>query len=303
MFKTYVHSLIQLQARMLGEKQFKNAAYLTIAPTILAGLPSSFAFALGKVLAGFVPGLDSPDELEEDFYKWVGEIGGEYSERLARSGTVSLFGLDMRGSLAPGEPTFPTTLRDIGGAPYSAGSDIVRGVGNLSVGEFGLAAENILPKFIGNLFKSEREFSEGVSTRAGAPVFYEDERLKANHFESLIRMAGFNPISLSEKREKQWTEKKIGKRYSELRGEIYDGVRRFLKRGGKQSEWMGHLNEIMEYNARVKRNGYSYIPLITPTQLKALKTRFENPGKRERLRATGDVREDRDNDIENFSFE
>jgi hypothetical protein len=302
MFKTYAHSLIQLQMELIGEKDYRNAAYLTIAPTLLAGLPSSFAFMAFKALAELIPGIDEPDEIEEDFYNWMGEYGGDLAERVSRSGVVSLFGLDMRGSLAPGEPEFPTTLEDLGGAPYSAAKDVVQGVGKLAQGDVMKSMELILPKFAGNIFKGAREAIDGVSTGNNMPVFYEDQRLRSSLSQTLYRVMGFNPIGLSEKREKQWKETKIRKAYSEIRSNIYDDVRRYLRNGKRPDEWVELMGNIQAYNARVRRNEYTYVPLITGKQLKMTKTRFENPSKRELKRAEGDKFEDQD-DLSNFSLD
>ncbi len=112
---------------------------------------------------------------------------------------------------------------------------------------------------------------------------------------------GFNPIGLSEKREKQWKETKIRKAYSEIRSNIYDDVRRYLRNGKRPDEWVELMGNIQAYNARVRRNEYTYVPLITGKQLKMTKTRFENPSKRELKRAEGDKFEDQD-DLSNFSL-
>ena len=232
----------------------------------------------------------------------MGEYGGDLAERVSRSGVVSLFGLDMRGSLAPGEPEFPTTLEDLGGAPYSAAKDVVKGVGKLAQGDFMKSMELILPKFAGNIFKGAREAIDGVSTGNDMPVFYEDQRLRASLSQTVYRVMGVNPIGLSEKREKQWKETKIRKAYSEIRSNIYDDVRRYLRNGKRPDEWVELMGNIQVYNARVRRNEYTYVPLITGKQLKMTKTRFENPSKREIKRAEGDKFEDQD-DLSNFSLD
>ena len=290
MFKTFTHNYLQLVEQMVGKGQHSAAAWALVSPMLLAG-PGVFAgkaalVPLIKALFAVIPGVDAPDDPEEEFYRWVERQFGDTAGTFARTGAMGgLTGINIKGSLSM-DMRLPTSLPDLLGAPYSLGQDLYYGTQNIIRGDLLKGAEKLLPKMISSPLRAIREKTEGVTTYSNQPVYYGEERLRAKKWSDFLRrVLGFNPTSVSIKTERQWKERKTEAAYNDARQDIYRKVRRFILNGGDRSDWGNILLDIQEYNTRVRESGFANLTPITPATLKGILRKMDTPAKRERIRA------------------
>jgi hypothetical protein len=296
MFKTFSHNYLQYLVQMIGEKNLPAAAYALISPAIIGGAGASVAMPIVKgaiqALFSVIPGLEPPDDPEEEFYRWAEETFGGTAGRVARQGVAGLAGINIKGSLAIGITDIPTSLKDVLGAPWSLVEDVGYGIGLTGEGNVLKRTERLLPRMAGAPVRAYRELTEGMTTRSGKPVYYGTEQLKADWGDALLRSLSFNPADLSEVTEKQWKDRKIEAQYSDRRSEIYAAIRRWVLKGGNKAEWLNILTDIEEYNARVRSSRFTGLTYITPQAIKTQITQMRKPDRRERIRAGVTKREE-----------
>lgn len=266
-YKTYTHNYLQSMVA-LGLKKPKELAWMALSPAILAGAPATVLTPLA-VLVFSALGLEPPDGVEAEFYRWMRKTFGNGGERFGRMGLAGLAGVNLTGSMSmTGITELPTTAEELLGAPYSMAANIVKGVGNATHGNLGKAAEQLLPAILAAPVKAAREASRGITKKNNQPVIYEGEQLRPNTFDIVMRAIGFNPASISEKREKLWEQQRARSYYREKRSAIYNNVRDWYVSGRKSGQWAAILKDVEEYNARVQRSGRKNIPMITEEVLK-----------------------------------
>ena len=288
-YLTFSHNYLQLAADAgFRHKDAKATAWLLLTPPLLAGAGASVLapFVVGAVKAVFKAiRQPPPDDPWESFYAWLEETFGSDAARFARFGAAGLAGLNIKGSLGIDITAVPTDIRGILGAPYALGENIYRAVELAARGDYGKAVEKIGGRMISAPLRAYREFTEGVSTPNNVPVFYGDERLRADLYSTMLRSLSFNPADLSEKTEKQFHERKAVAGYSDRREPIRA---RFLKWYGSDEQSKAELLEIQDkieqFNARVRRNKPVGVNEITDETIRRWVTTVEEPPKRERER-------------------
>jgi len=293
-FKTFSHNyLLTMKEVGFDKRNAKAFAYMAISPAILAGtgalVGKQIIFGLvNLIMKAFDKDVDDP---EESFYSWVSDSFGEYPEYMARFGILGIPRVNLKGSLEIGITDIPTTLVEILGAPGSIVEDFYYGGKSILKGDWAKGLEKVLPTSLGNTIRAVREGTQGVTDRSNAPVFYGKEQLMPDMIDSIYRFISFNPARVAAAREKQWRERKVERSYSERRRAIYDKIRKFYSRPSEnrlKSDWLdsGILEEIDEYNARIRRRGlYPEIPMMNSRSIRTTLRRGFRPSKRERLRA------------------
>lgn len=286
-FKTFSHNYMQIIGEMLSKKEWNAAGWAIFSPTIFGGAAASLATIplnlLAKAIASAIPGWDT-DDPEEDFYRWLESEFGETSSNVARAGLPTLAGINLKGSLAI-QLGIPTSISEVIGAPYSLMEDFFYGARNLVHGDIIKGVEQITPRLISSPIRGFREATEGFTTRSNMPVYYGNERLRSDWIDSLYRLLSFNPSDTSLKRERQWKETVSEKKESEQRSVIYAKMRRFMLNRGSKSDWLDILNDVNDYNARIRRSKYKSIPFITEKIIRAQIKKMDTISKREKIRA------------------
>lgn len=286
-FRTFSHNyLLTMYDLGFKKKQASSMLYMALSPAIFAGVGASvFTPILAAIAEGI--GMDDP---EEKFYNWLEDTYGKHSEQLARFGLFGAagYGVSLKGSLAIGITDLPTTLEDVVGAPGSMIVDMYRGGKSILRGDVGKGIEKMMPLFLGNVMKAHREYTEGVTTKTNAPVFYGREQIKPDTVAAIYRFFSFNPVQVAGKREKQWKESQLERKYQEKRADVYAKFKRyFLRPANKRTkaEYIDLLTEVRMYNQVIIDNGlYPAIPLITATSIKNNIKRSFRPKKKERYR-------------------
>ena len=282
-FQTYMHNYLTTLAYMIGRKQAKAATYMILSPMVFGGAASSLLMPAIKMIFKAI-GEDDP---EEKIYQIAEELFGETGGDIARYGLPGLAGVNFKGSLAPNMPDFQEPL-DALGPIGGMMRNIYDGAVNITHGDYLKGVEKISPLAIGNVAKAYRESTQGVTTRAGDPVFFGNKQIKGDFGTGLMRAAGMNPTKISKPREIQWHETELKQQYAERKRNIYSRIIRYHAQPGSEKnpdEWKEIIMEIKEFNARVKSNGFNDVmPLITHKTIKARVKRAFRPNKRERLR-------------------
>ena len=286
-FRTFSHNYL-LTMYDLGFKKGQAASmlYMALSPALFAGIGASvFTPILGAIARG--AGMDDP---EEKFYAWLEDTYGMVSSELVRFGLFGAggYGISLKGSLAIGVTDLPTTIEDIVGAPGSMVMDMHKGGKFILRGDYGKGIEKMMPLFLGNMMKAHREYTEGVTTGTNAPVFYGREQIKPDTIAALYRFLSFNPVQIAGKREKQWKESKIERKYQNQKTDIYAKFKRyFLKPANKRTdaEFIDLLTEVRAYNQKIIDGGlWPAIPIITADSIKSNIKRSFRPKKKELYR-------------------
>ncbi len=290
-FKPYGHNYMQeLYNIGFNQRDMKGFAWMLLSPMILAGPTATVAWnlmpaAVRAVCAVF--GIEPPDDPEEALYRWVEDEFGGYAGRVSRYGALGLAGINIAPSMSMmfTRDSVPRTIWDLFGAPGSAVKDVAEGTASLARGDVLKGAEALSPALLSAPIRAYREYKEGVTTRDNQPVFYGNEPLKSTAGQSLIRMFGFNPAGIAEKRDRQWSERMTAREYSEARTEIYARLRRYyLNPKRTQADFAELADMIRAYNARVRRSRPHGVTLITSRQLRSLRKKMVVAPKMERGR-------------------
>ena len=290
-FKPYGHNYMQeLYNIGFNQRDMKGFAWMLLSPMILAGPTATVAWnlmpaAVRAVCAVF--GIEPPDDPEEALYRWVEDEFGGYAGRVSRYGVLGLAGINIAPSMSMmfTRDSVPRTIWDLFGAPGSAVKDVAEGTASLARGDVLKGAEALSPALLSAPIRAYREYKEGVTTRDNQPVFYGNEPLKSTAGQSLIRMFGFNPAGIAEKRDRQWSERMTAREYSEARTEIYARLRRYyLNPKRTQADFAELADMIRAYNARVRRSRPHGVTLITSRQLRSLRKKMVVAPKMERGR-------------------
>ena len=259
-FKTFTHNFLATMYDLgVNKKDASAVLWMLFSPAIF-GTGASMGASILINAIGKAMGSDDP---EEDFYKAVESRFGTYAGNFSRFGIFGAFenGISVKGSLnAVGVSDLPTSLGDIMGAPGSVLSDVVDGVGQIGRGNVMKGAESILPLAAGSPIKAYREYTEGITTKSNAPVFFEGQPLKADAIDAFLRAFSFNPSRIAGAREKLWGERTAEQAFLERRQEIYARLKKHYIGSDRDYKELQDINiMIAAYNARAKRDGKKLI--------------------------------------------
>ena len=312
MYKTFTHNYFQILGSMGYDSFFGNDkvasrkafAYLLLSPAMLGGGAATLAMPLSNmvahIFAAILPGVEPPDDFEEEFYRWVESGMGERAGRVARQGVPSLIGVNLKGSLAlMDRNVVPQDLWELSGATGSMIQDLGKAIGHdLPRGDFLRAVERgITPRAVSNIIKAHREYTEGATTNSGMPVYYGDEVLKPTGYEAMLRALSFNPSEFSSKRERQWKEYQVELKYREEKSVIYSRLRNWQRNGMDPNEWGVIVADIEKLNAQIRNSQFDNLTFIKPSTIKAQLARSGKAPRSERIRS-GEVEQEDPGEID-----
>ena len=265
-----------------NKRDYGAALHMLLAPMVMAGVGSS---VLTPLIAAIVKGMGGGDDPEEELYAWADKAfgGGDW----LRGGLFGMGGrgINLQGSIGINLLNFPTTLKEMFGAPVSVLTDEWDAVVHALKGHGLKAAEKALPAGIGNMIRSYRESTEGVTTQTGAPVFHGMNQLKNTPADAVLRFFSFNPARMAKIKDVQWSEKKVASGYADKRKDIYDRYRAFFRQPKRtQAELAELVRMVHEYNMQVRSSGRLDIPFITGKSVLMNMRRSFQPSKVEKIR-------------------
>ena len=278
---------------MIGKGDYKQAAYMLLAPVVLGGPKATLVTPLLVALAkGLGIGGDDP---EEELYKWARDTFG--TDAWMRFGAPGLLGISFQGSLAMGIPVVGdvlakgkrlNSLAELFGAPGSVVYDAYSAGEHALKGEYLKAAEKALPSAFGSVVKAIRESTEGVTTESYGSVYYGADPLKVSGVEAYLRGLSFSTADIAGKRQQQWSERKVKDKYTEQRADINREIKRLFLQydyNPPDMEWAGILVKIDKYNDKVIGLNRPDITPITAQSIRAMLKRNARASKFERMRA------------------
>jgi len=257
-FAKFTHTqLMHSMAMMTGSLQhttlrknkhnFIGASYMLMSGSVIAGMSVAIPAKLAFMVIGKLFGRDDP---EEDFYRTAQAYGGDWASEFARDGLFGLVGnVRLKGSLDIQLPNVPIGLFN----------DVKQGFEYLSQGETSRGIERLAPTVIGNIFRSVREYDEGVTKTTNAPLYYGTTQIQPTLFETTLRIgAGINVARTSQQREQIYKTRKLMSEYRDRRTEIYNAYTRYYNqrpqdRDPKELEKLRKQKN--EFNERIERNG------------------------------------------------
>lgn len=270
LFKTYEVNYYNNMWNMFNHKNLKGLLYTTISILAMGGGKASIpvTLLLGALSLLGITDPDDEEESDEHFYNWLADVAGQGTANVAKYGIPSLLGINLSGTyrdtitdaLHDGVPDGTISISDL--LAYS----IFKRYKNMKEYGFtqpGKMVEEILPAWLASGSRAIREKYTGVTDRAGRQrKDVNNEYIKPDTADFWIRIGGFNPVSISEKTDRIWTEKKVKEKYAEQRREIYSRYRDYMKSGDTSDSKLAQLAlDIEEYNAKVARSNRN-IPLI-----------------------------------------
>jgi hypothetical protein len=203
---------------------------------------------------------------------------------------MGVAGVDFKGSLQITSP-FPDLSKGYVGAMGAPGGiflDLTDSINALRKGEISKGLEKLAPTFLGSAVKGYREYTEGVTNKNYAPVYYGSEQLKGTGYDMAKRFLAFNPERISGIRQKQWREEQVRLAFQAQRSEIVEGFNsKLMSADASNADFGGLYKQIQAYNeaAYAADSRYQITPINTKWLISSIK-RSITPTKREKSRIT-----------------
>lgn len=297
MFRRFTHGQLDVLFQLgLKRKDAKGAAWMLVAPAILAGPAASYGFpfllAAVKALLWAIPGVqpleDDPDQwLWDQIAKWV----GDGAPSMMRYGVAGAFGVNLQGSLAlmdrlPShtDDVLPT-LGDAAGAPWAALRETGEGVGQILSGNVYRGIETAAPGLIAQPMRAFREYRDGMTKGDNSQRFYGNQQIRPDAYDSFIRAIGGNPRAISEKLNQQYGEYIVDRNYAAMKNALGDRYKEWYVSGGVvDATYENLLEDFKAYNDRLWTMKPRGATPITDDTLRTWQRNATTPSKRERTR-------------------
>jgi len=256
-FENYQHNTWQICWDYLTRREYGKLAYVGGANAVIGGLRASPIAVLAFMVMGMAGGGSEPPEgYEEAFYRWLRRKTGYMPERFAKMGVAGLLGSDLRGSMGMrvGVDALPRRWQDFLGAPYAFGEGVVKGTVSLAKGDYYDASQKLLPAALAAPVRAIDEKVNGIQRR-GKPELYEGKPIQPDSVDMVLRMLGFNPAAISEKREKNRTMRSVKNKLSQERSELRNDLRGWYHGNRSRIGYLDIFQKIQRYNELAKRYG------------------------------------------------
>jgi hypothetical protein len=288
-FRTFSHNLLQLWNYMLKSKGAGRAAVLrSLAATVtLGGMASIPFYKTFMHVARQVFGED----WDEDIKDLVLDEDQDMLRNLMTYGVPSLAGVNLGGSIGMEVPildkaSFNESLVDqlfqgtaeLIGIPAAILQDSADAVSFARGGQFGRAAEKVLPAALAFPIKARRLRQEGMRTRSGGPVNFPDDRgkvtepYKISGYQRAGQSIGFTPVVNAQLWDTNQKIKDLQIYRNIKQGAFADDVIRGIIDGDK-AKILRVQKEIMEYNRKQLEKGNSYAAITKKSFRSALSAR------------------------------
>ena len=274
MFKTFQINAANLTWEMAKKGDWRGILWMTLVTSLLGGASTPLLLSLlnAALAAVGIRDKETKENPDDAIYRWLYENGMDRTAGVWKYGLPSLAGVNLRGSLAS-DMELPETIADLLGAPASVLTDTAYGLEYAAKGNTLKAAEKLLPAAAASPIRAYREHMEGVTNRRNTPTIYKGKQIRPSPLDTVWRTLGFNPVSIAERSERLYSDKRISYLYQNMRGDIYDRIVAWKNRGGADREELARIIEkANEYNARVRRSGRD-LPLITLQTLRKVTNR------------------------------
>ncbi|PKN36610.1 MAG: hypothetical protein CVU62_13915 [Deltaproteobacteria bacterium HGW-Deltaproteobacteria-2] len=283
-YSKFGHNYLQMLYDLgIKKHNIKALMFAFLSPLILAGaaaLPfKDVLFAFAGVILRSLFGEDKDPE------KWVWDIIREHlgadAEKIGRHGLTGAAGIDISGSLSIGIG-IPKNFIDLTGAIGGVFTEGKEAIENMGRGDFGKAAEHLLPSGASNIVRAFRENKEGVTTRNNRRVWNEEGKpFVPDIGASVTRGLGFRSTDQAILSERTWEGHREQATMAEKRSAIYERYRAWMIGGRKNNdEYKSIIRDAREFNAAAK--DMRGVPRITSDSLRSQRRQLSHPSKNER---------------------
>ena len=269
LFKTYEVNYYNNMWNMFNHKNLYGLLWTTVSIIAMGGGKASIpvTLLLGALSLLGITDPDDEEESDEYVYNLIADVAGQKTANVAKYGIPSLLGINLSGTyrdtitdaLHDGVPDGTISISDLPAYSIFKRFENMKEYGFTQPGKM---VEEILPAWFASGSRAIREKYTGVTDRAGRQrKDVNNEYIKPDTADFWLRIGGFNPVSISEKTDRIWTEKKVKEKYAEQRRELYARYRDYMKSGGSDKTLAQIALDIEEYNAKVRRSNRN-IPFI-----------------------------------------
>ena len=260
----FSHNYLQMLYDLGFKKHnFSALAYAMIAPIIIGGgavIPFKdlvFWPLIGMLLTA-CGAKDKDEDPEKWFWDWTRKQLGKGYEQAGRYGLFGAMGIDLSGSLSIGAG-IPKDAWEWAGAIGGVAKEGKMAWHQADLGNYGRAAEHILPTGIANFGRAAREAKQGLTTEKGKRVWDESGKpYMPTTAETLLRMGGFRSSKQAMTTERLYEGKDQAAKYAERRQEIYERYRVYLANPEGERDMKEHKkirDQVREYNDNIKKHG------------------------------------------------
>ena len=280
----FSHNYLQMLYDMgIKKHNIKGAMFAFLSPLVLAG---GAALPFKDAIFGLAGMILSALGIDRDPEKWVWDIIREHlgkgAEKIGRHGLTGAAGLDISGSLSIGVG-IPKDFVDLTGAIGGVAMEGKEAFENLKRGQFGRAAEHLLPSGFANPLRAIREAGEGATTRNNRRVWDEGGKpFVPSAGETAARAFGFRSTNQAVLSERTWEGHRQQADFAEKRNSIYERYRAWTLGGRDGDEYRRIVKEVQAYNDQIGNLQIKGVSRITRRSLKDQARRMRRPSKNER---------------------
>jgi hypothetical protein len=275
LFRTYEINQLNMIWDMISHGNIKGVLAISASLMLAGGMKVSI---IGTILMTALGAMgvggegDDGEDNDDKIYHALSDAGYEKLSNVLQYGILSLAKINLSGTY---QNSFTklihegiSTKQDIDLPAFFFLGDLRDAINYARSGSWGKAAESVLPAWGMSISRGAREWAYGVTDRAGRKrkdIF--DNYIEPDGWDLTARLLGFNPIGVSEKTNRLWSEKKIKSVFSEERNELYSRYRYMVNHGDPDMNDLVELSrDIEEYNAKVRRSKRN-LPLIDAASL------------------------------------
>lgn len=273
LFKTFSVNLYNNMYNMLVTGNIKSLAYMTTVLMLAGGASSSI---IGTLLASMLGAFsaDEGEEKDEAFYRWFADKTYPYFSNIVKYGVPAAININLSGTfrddivdaMHDGLPDGNINFTEL--PAFAIYRNLKNAIEYANSGQSMKAVEQTLPSWGASIARAVREANDGITDRQGKKrKDIHDEYIEADGWDTVARILSFNPVAVSEKTDRIWSEKKVKEKFSEMRKDIVEDYRAIIFDGNPSNEDLADIAlRIEEYNAKARRSKRN-VPFIDATTL------------------------------------
>lgn len=273
LFKTFSVNLYNNMYNMLVTGNIKSLAYMTTVLMLAGGASSSI---IGTLLASMLGAFsaDEGEEKDEAFYRWFADKTYPYFSNIVKYGVPAAININLSGTfrddivdaMHDGLPDGNINFTEL--PAFAIYRNLKNAIEYANSGQSMKAVEQTLPSWGASIARAVREANDGITDRQGKKrKDIHDEYIEADGWDTVARILSFNPVAVSEKTDRIWSEKKVREKYSQMRKDIVEDYRAIIFDGNPSNEDLADIAlRIEEYNAKARRSKRN-VPFIDAATL------------------------------------
>lgn len=241
------HSFKALKGDKEALKTMGTLMFVGTALSGVKGMPLQALYAMA--------GLGGVDDPEDELYKNIKEVFGEYTDLVWRGVVNYITGADIGGRTGLSDMLLKSPTREMNtkdtinhyttqilGPSLSIFTNFALGISDIARGEAQRGIEKTMPKPIKDILQSIRFGQEGARDNDFKPIVEE-----FSPYELAVKTVGFQPESLAKQQESNMRVLRVKARIDNERSEILKNLRKANVKDNKEL-WQETMKKIQEFN-------------------------------------------------------